>query len=57
MLKLRINAITDSAKSKIKGAVNPLVALSKAEQAVATNEAIVRLKFIMLKLVGKCFVP
>ena len=57
MLKFITNAITDNPKRRRKGAVYPSLAVSRAEQAVATNDASIRLKFIMLKLVEKCFVP
>ena len=57
MLKFIIKATMDSPSNRIKGAVYPPLAVSRAEQAVATKDASIRLKFIMLKLVEKCFVP
>ena len=57
MLKFISRATIDSAKSRIKGAVYPPLDVSRAEHAVAANDAGIRLKFIILKLVGKCFVP
>ena len=57
MLKFIINATPDNISKRMKGAVYPLPKSSRAEHAVATKEAKVRLKFIILKLVGKCLVP
>ena len=57
MLKLRTRAKEESPKRRMKGAVYPPLDSSRAEQAVATNDATIRLKFIMEKLVAKCFVP
>ena len=57
MLKFIINATIDKPSRRINGAVYPPLAVSRAEQAVATKDASIRLKFIMLKLVEKCFVP
>ena len=57
MLKFIISATPDNARRRRKGAVYPPLTVSRAEQAVATKDANMRLKFIILKLVEKCFVP
>ena len=57
MLKFSTRATVDSRSRRINGAVYPPLEVSRAEQAVATKEATIRLKFIMLKLVAKCFLP
>ena len=46
-----------SPSSRAKGALYPPLVVSKLPQAVAIKEEPIRLKFIMEKLVGKCFAP
>ena len=52
-----ISDTTERPTRKIKGRANPPPPLISQEQAVATKDAKIRLQFIMLKLVAKCFVP
>ena len=57
MLIFNPRATVERTSSRMNGAVYPPVEESSPEQAVATKDAAIRLKFIMLKLVAKCFVP
>ena len=57
MLKFIRSATPDNARRRRNGAVYPPLTVNRAEQAVATNDASIRLKFIILKLVEKCFAP
>ena len=57
MLKFSIKAITESESNRIKGAIYPPVDVNSDEHAVATKDAHIRLKFIMLRFVAKYFWP
>ena len=57
MLRLRPSAPTERVRRSAKGRVYPPLEVKRPEQAVATNDATIRLKFIILKLVAKCFIP
>ena len=57
MLKLSPKATTESARSSTNGAVYPPVEERRLLLAVAIKDAKSRLKFVMLKFVGKYFLP
>ena len=57
MLKLSTSATLASESRRMKGTVYPPLDARSAEQAVATKDAAIRLKFIIEKLVEKCFIP
>ena len=55
MLKLSAKETVESTRRRIKGALYPPLDVISNEQAVAMNDAIIRLKFEMLRLAAKCF--
>ena len=55
MLMLSTNAAVARIKSKTNGAAYPPLEVWSEEQAVAINDAAIRLKLLMLRLVAKCF--
>ncbi len=57
ILKLSKSAANANTNSNKNGTVYPPDALRRLLQAVAINEAQMRLQFIMPKLVAKCFCP
>ena len=57
MLKLSKSDTTASARSNTKGTVYPPLLDMSEEHKVAINDAPIRLKFVILKFVGKYFGP
>lgn len=57
ILKFKFNATTESESRSINGTRYPPVADKSDEQAVAINDAHIRLKFMILRFVAKCFCP
>ena len=57
MLKFSSSAIAPRAKSRINGTVYPPQVVCRLLQAVAINDAQIRLQFITLKLDAKYFCP
>ena len=55
MLKFNIRATTERESRSINGTVYPPVSVRSDEQAVAINDAHIRLKFMILRFVAKCF--
>ena len=57
MLMLSTNAAVARIKSKTNGAAYPPLEVWSEEQAVAINDAAIRLKFVMLRFAAKYFCP
>ena len=57
MLKLSARATAESESKSTKGEVYPPLEVRSAEQAVAINDAAIRLKFEMLRFAAKYFCP
>ena len=57
MVKFNPRASTERLRSSIKGTVYPCVTVRSVEQAVATKDAHIKLKFITPRLEAKCFCP
>ena len=57
MLIFSASAAADKERRSIKGATYPPLAVWSELHAVAMNEATIRLKLHILRLVAKCFCP
>jgi hypothetical protein len=57
MLKFSTSANDARERRIMNGTVYPFVAAATLEQAVAINDAAIRLKFITPRLDAKCLVP
>ena len=57
MEKLRASATRERASNTAKGSVYPPLTEIRLLLKVAIKDAAIRLKLIILKLVGKCFAP
>ena len=57
MLRVNASDTVPRMRSRINGAVYPPVDTKSLLLTVARNDVKIKLKFMILKLVGKCFCP